>query len=812
MKTAKTNVKDHEQARAEITFNGKPALMSLDWEKPSRFYIHVRGKGINKVISEEYDPRAVLLEWTRAMKKYGGELVARTPKQRELVQKQRQLAADFRDPRSAFFAPGFLRAVRMAYLKEIRYGKQVEADLKMSPKDKKVLDAFTSEKPGDSKKFHSDGKVLDGLWMGGNKIAWWQGGKLHIRNPTGRADQTVARALKKMTPKNLLAGSVRQAAPKFELGQKVQLLRGPHKGRTGKISAIIDNKLHVNLDGPPRAWDKPEVVDPKDVKLKVPLKFEKKGTGKFFVTGVDEKKGVSYQLRFPTEEEAVSAAQELSKRAVDVMVSKMGQKRRHFQKGKEVRSSVERTAAPDLMALHKKAVAAWMVFSDAAKKGPYDRQTEVLEQAVTKALSKFWNHAKSKKTAGAVSGAEGDKAAYKAYFDKKMKEWGIKSPEDLDDAKKKKFFEEVDKGWKADSEGAIHGAESGDKSAYKAYFDKKMKAWGINSPDELDEAKKKKFFEDVDKGWKGEKEGCGDEPSAKMVRPEEIEGALPPPAEQLKMMSANPPRLKGTQIEIFSPTVKKYIGMAEWPDAASAKKDLASWMAAHKETLTKLKALASGSAGVQGASKLKKVQRPGSKSMQWVVVRDGQEIGLITKIKTTKTDIGPYQAFGSASGKAGPPFSKHLGNFHSQAEVVKWSKDKQKPIDLGSNWKRGGQAAAVKAIEQAAGRTAAVQGRKDPQIAKTILKQLGGSGRLSAMLGAKHFIDHGNGLSFQFPNPKRNRGNYFKVILDEGQDLYDLEIGKASRANYKKLKDWKGVQASELKRIFEGFTGLRMSL
>jgi hypothetical protein len=53
---------------------------------------------------------------------------------------------------------------------------------------------------------------------------------------------------------------------------------------------------------------------------------------------------------------------------------------------------------------------------------------------------------------GSVAGESGDQAAYKAYFEKKLKEWGIKSPTELDDAKKKKFFNEVDDGWTSDDE------------------------------------------------------------------------------------------------------------------------------------------------------------------------------------------------------------------------------------------------------------------------------------------------------------------------------------------------------------------------
>lgn len=49
--------------------------------------------------------------------------------------------------------------------------------------------------------------------------------------------------------------------------------------------------------------------------------------------------------------------------------------------------------------------------------------------------------------------ASGDAVAYKAYFNKKMKEKGIKDPSELgSEEEKKKFFEEVDRGYQADNE------------------------------------------------------------------------------------------------------------------------------------------------------------------------------------------------------------------------------------------------------------------------------------------------------------------------------------------------------------------------
>ena len=51
---------------------------------------------------------------------------------------------------------------------------------------------------------------------------------------------------------------------------------------------------------------------------------------------------------------------------------------------------------------------------------------------------------------------EDDKAAYRAYFAKKLAQFGVKSPADLQGDKKKEFFNAVDKGWKAKNEGWVN--------------------------------------------------------------------------------------------------------------------------------------------------------------------------------------------------------------------------------------------------------------------------------------------------------------------------------------------------------------------
>ena len=44
-----------------------------------------------------------------------------------------------------------------------------------------------------------------------------------------------------------------------------------------------------------------------------------------------------------------------------------------------------------------------------------------------------------------------------------------------------------------------------DESKYDIFFKAKMKEWKISSPDELSKEDKKKFFDEIDKEWKGEK-------------------------------------------------------------------------------------------------------------------------------------------------------------------------------------------------------------------------------------------------------------------------------------------------------------------
>mgnify|MGYP003985201425 FL=1 len=56
------------------------------------------------------------------------------------------------------------------------------------------------------------------------------------------------------------------------------------------------------------------------------------------------------------------------------------------------------------------------------------------------------------KTLQQIREASGDKEAYQKFFQGLLKKFGVKSPAELDDAKKKEFFNAIEKGWEGKSE------------------------------------------------------------------------------------------------------------------------------------------------------------------------------------------------------------------------------------------------------------------------------------------------------------------------------------------------------------------------
>ena len=93
--------------------------------------------------------------------------------------------------------------------------------------------------------------------------------------------------------------------------------------------------------------------------------------------------------------------------------------------------------------------------------------------------------------------------------------------------------------------------------------------------------------------------------------------------------------------------------------------------------------------------------------------------------------------------------------------------------------------------------------------AQTILGQLGGVGRLSAMAGAHTFLDHGDGVSFKIKGSRA--ANYIEIKLS-ALDLYDVKIGKIRKYELTKTQEFAGVFASSLKGLIESTTGLYLTI
>ena len=51
--------------------------------------------------------------------------------------------------------------------------------------------------------------------------------------------------------------------------------------------------------------------------------------------------------------------------------------------------------------------------------------------------------------------SEGSKEEYQKFFDKKLKKYGVDSPDDLSDEEKKKFFSEIEKEWTGENEDLV---------------------------------------------------------------------------------------------------------------------------------------------------------------------------------------------------------------------------------------------------------------------------------------------------------------------------------------------------------------------
>jgi len=98
------------------------------------------------------------------------------------------------------------------------------------------------------------------------------------------------------------------------------------------------------------------------------------------------------------------------------------------------------------------------------------------------------------------------------------------------------------------------------------------------------------------------------------------------------------------------------------------------------------------------------------------------------------------------------------------------------------------------------------------QIAETIVKQMGGFGRLGAMVNGRDFVTLENGgVQFTFSG---KRGMNKCVIKLDADDTYTMEFWYYNKRTYdiKKVWEMSGMYWDMLIPVFEQETGLYLSL
>jgi hypothetical protein len=99
----------------------------------------------------------------------------------------------------------------------------------------------------------------------------------------------------------------------------------------------------------------------------------------------------------------------------------------------------------------------------------------------------------------------------------------------------------------------------------------------------------------------------------------------------------------------------------------------------------------------------------------------------------------------------------------------------------------------------------------DLTVANTILSQMGGTGRLSMMIGAHTYTGSVNSVTFKFKARAKNGSNCLRVTLDPS-DTYTVEFLSLRSMNVKVKETLSDIYAEDLRRIFQEKTGLYLSL
>lgn len=98
-------------------------------------------------------------------------------------------------------------------------------------------------------------------------------------------------------------------------------------------------------------------------------------------------------------------------------------------------------------------------------------------------------------------------------------------------------------------------------------------------------------------------------------------------------------------------------------------------------------------------------------------------------------------------------------------------------------------------------------------IATTILEQLGGAGRLVAMMGARNFLDLGDGLQFKLGRGAANKATHLTITLT-ADDLYTVRFQRVAKRGLEisEKGTTEGVYADQIRGLIERETGMYLSI
>jgi hypothetical protein len=95
----------------------------------------------------------------------------------------------------------------------------------------------------------------------------------------------------------------------------------------------------------------------------------------------------------------------------------------------------------------------------------------------------------------------------------------------------------------------------------------------------------------------------------------------------------------------------------------------------------------------------------------------------------------------------------------------------------------------------------------EAKVGEIILKQMGGGGRIMAMLGARKFLMLPKGVAIGWPSRQRSKGNYVEITLRPDDTYTMIFFNVSPKFGKKKVKAYDGIYADQLVPTFERQTG-----